>query len=95
MDTIMQFLQTTFAPVVLLFTVSNLGAMGLQVKMPEVIVALRNKKNPGADLRVGLGAGAGVRLSDHQGPSSGGAIRQSWCSSPVWRHAPRSSSKWW
>jgi bile acid:Na+ symporter, BASS family len=44
MDTIMQFLQTTFAPVVLLFTVSNLGAMGLQVKMPEVIVALQNKR---------------------------------------------------
>jgi BASS family bile acid:Na+ symporter len=44
MDTIMQFLQTTFSPIVLLFTVSNLGAMGLQVKVPEVIVALRNKK---------------------------------------------------
>jgi len=44
MDTIMQFLQTTFSPIVLLFTVSNLGAMGLQVKVPEVIVALQNKK---------------------------------------------------
>ena len=44
MDTIMQFLQSTFSPIVLLFTVSNLGAMGLQVKVPEVIVALRNKK---------------------------------------------------
>ena len=38
---------------------------------------------PGADLRVGLGAGAGVRLSDHPGPSSGGAIRH--------RGAPRQS----
>ena len=41
----MQFLQTTFSPLVLIFTVSNLAAMGLQVKMPEVIEALRNKKS--------------------------------------------------
>ena len=39
----MQFLQTTFGPLVLIFTVSNLAAMGLQVRMPEVLVALRNK----------------------------------------------------
>jgi bile acid:Na+ symporter, BASS family len=45
MDAIMQFLQTTFGPLVLIFTVSNLGAMGLQVRMPEVMVALRNKKS--------------------------------------------------
>jgi bile acid:Na+ symporter, BASS family len=44
MDAIMQFLQTTFGPIVLVFTLSNLGAMGLQVKMPDVIVALQNKK---------------------------------------------------
>ena len=43
MNTIMQFLQTTFGPLVLIFTVSNLAAMGLQVRMPEVAVALRNK----------------------------------------------------
>jgi BASS family bile acid:Na+ symporter len=41
----MQFLQTTFGPLVLVFTVSNLAAMGLQVRMPEVLVALRNKKS--------------------------------------------------
>ena len=41
----MQFLQTTFGPLVFIFTVSNLAAMGLQVKMPEVAVALRNKKS--------------------------------------------------
>jgi len=41
----MQFLQTTFGPLVFLFTVSNLAAMGLQVRMPEVLVALRNKKS--------------------------------------------------
>ena len=40
----MEFLQTTFSPLVLIFTVSNLAAMGLQVNMPEVMVALRNKK---------------------------------------------------
>ncbi len=45
MSTVMQFLATTFAPLVLLFTVSNLAAMGLQVKMPEVTATLRNKKS--------------------------------------------------
>ena len=45
MDAIMQFLQTTVGPLVLIFTESNLGAMGLQVRMPEVMVALRNKKS--------------------------------------------------
>jgi BASS family bile acid:Na+ symporter len=43
MNDVMQFLQTTFGPLVLIFTVSNLAAMGLQVRIPEVIVALRNK----------------------------------------------------
>jgi BASS family bile acid:Na+ symporter len=41
----MQFLQSTFAPLVFVFTVSNLAAMGLQVKVPMVIVAMRNKKS--------------------------------------------------
>ena len=45
MNEIMQFLQSTFGPLVLIFTVSNLAAMGLQVRMPEVVVALRNKKS--------------------------------------------------
>jgi len=45
MNAVMQFLQTTFGPLVFIFTVSNLAAMGLQVKMPDVIVALRNKKS--------------------------------------------------
>jgi BASS family bile acid:Na+ symporter len=45
MNAVMQFLQTTFGPLVLVFTVSNLAAMGLQVRMPEVMVALRNKKS--------------------------------------------------
>ena len=31
---------------------------------------------PGADLRVGLGGGAGARLSDHPGTSAGGALRR-------------------
>ena len=44
MDTIMQFLETTFGPLVLIFTVFNLGAMGFQVRMPEVARALKNKK---------------------------------------------------
>jgi bile acid:Na+ symporter, BASS family len=45
MNEVMQFLQTTFGPLVFIFTVSNLAAMGLQVKMPEVVVALRNRKS--------------------------------------------------
>ena len=44
MNAAMSFLQTTFSPLVLIFTVSNLAAMGLQVRMLEVVVALRNKK---------------------------------------------------
>jgi Sodium Bile acid symporter family len=44
MNAVMQFLQTTFGPLIFIFTASNLAAMGLQVKMPEVVVALRNKK---------------------------------------------------
>jgi bile acid:Na+ symporter, BASS family len=45
MNAVMQFLQTTFGPLVFFFTVANLAAMGLQVKMPEVAVALRNRKS--------------------------------------------------
>ena len=41
----MQFLQSTFGPLVFIFTVSNLAAMGLQVRMPEVVVAVRNKRS--------------------------------------------------
>jgi len=40
----MQFLEITLNPLVLVFTVSNLAAMGLQVKMPDVMAALKNKK---------------------------------------------------
>jgi BASS family bile acid:Na+ symporter len=45
MNDVMQFLQTTFGPLVFIFTVSNLAAMGFQVRMPEVVAALRNKKS--------------------------------------------------
>lgn len=44
MNEFIQLLQATFGTLVLIFTVSNLGAMGLRVKMPEVVAALRNKK---------------------------------------------------
>ena len=37
-------METTFSSLILLFTVSNLAAMGLQVKMTEVVPALRNRK---------------------------------------------------
>jgi bile acid:Na+ symporter, BASS family len=45
MNGVMHFLQNTFGPLVLIFTVSNLAAMGLQVMVPDVVVALRNKKS--------------------------------------------------
>jgi BASS family bile acid:Na+ symporter len=44
MSEVMQFLQTTFPLLVFIFTVSNLFVMGLQVKKPEVVTALKNKK---------------------------------------------------
>jgi len=43
-NAVMQFLQTTIGPVVLIFTVSNLAAMGLQVRMPQVVTALKNRR---------------------------------------------------
>jgi len=45
MNALMPFLENTFNPLVLVFTVSNLAAMGLQVQMPAVIAALRNRKS--------------------------------------------------
>ena len=45
MDTVMQFLDVIFKPMVLVFTVSSLFAMGLQVRMPELIASLKNKKS--------------------------------------------------
>jgi BASS family bile acid:Na+ symporter len=44
MNEFMQFLQNTFSPLVFVFTVSNLAAMGLQVRMPEVTEALKSRK---------------------------------------------------
>lgn len=45
MDAVMQFLQASFPGLVFLFTVSNLAAMGLQVKVHDVAAALRNRKS--------------------------------------------------
>ncbi len=47
MNSIMQFLQTTFGPLVFVFTVANLAAMGLQVRLPEVAATLRNRRSLG------------------------------------------------
>ena len=44
MSELMQFLEGAFPPLILVFTLANLGAMGLQVKMPGVIAQLKNKK---------------------------------------------------
>ena len=44
MSAFMQFLENTLNPLILVFTVSNLAAMGLQVKMPDVLATLKNIK---------------------------------------------------
>ena len=44
MSGFMQFIEATFQPMVLVFTVSNLFVMGLQAKMPLVIEVFKNKK---------------------------------------------------
>ncbi len=44
MSAFMQFLETTLNPLILIFTLSNLAAMGLQVKVPDILAAFQNKK---------------------------------------------------
>ena len=44
MNAVIHFFEVTLNPFILVFTVSNLAAMGLQVKMPGVVEALRNRK---------------------------------------------------
>jgi len=44
MSTVMQFLEAAFTPLVFIFTVANLFNLGLQVKLPDLIVGLKNKK---------------------------------------------------
>ncbi len=44
MNTVIQFLEATFKPLVLIFTVLNLAIMGLQARMPEVVLVFKNKK---------------------------------------------------
>ena len=93
MSAVMQFLETTFGPLVFVFTVANLAAMGLQVRMPEVAAALRNKKSLALIFVWGWVAG----------PAFGYLITgwflwrshtSSWSSSPAWRPARRSCSRW-
>ena len=44
MDAIMHILEAAFKPLVFVFSVSNLFYMGLQVKIPDVVAVLKNKK---------------------------------------------------
>ena len=44
MSEIMQLLEATVKPVVLAFSVSNMAAMGLLARMPEVVAVTKNKK---------------------------------------------------
>jgi BASS family bile acid:Na+ symporter len=45
MSAIMQFLEGNFGLMVFIFTVANLFNLGLQVKLPDLIVGLKNKKS--------------------------------------------------
>ena len=75
MNAVMQFCETTLNPFILVFTVSNLAAMGLQVDGARCCRGVAEQEIPGVDLRLGLGGRACVWLSDYQSHSSGGAIR--------------------
>ncbi len=44
MSEVMQFFEAILIPSILIFCVSNLGTMGLQASMPEVVAVLKNKK---------------------------------------------------
>ena len=44
MSEIMQFIEVTFKPMVVIFTSVNLGALGLQAKIPDLIAVFKNKK---------------------------------------------------
>ena len=44
MSEIMQFIEATFKPLVLVFVVANMGTLGLQAKMGDVIDTFKNKK---------------------------------------------------
>ena len=44
MSEFMQFIETSFKPMVFIFTVVNLGSLGLQAKWPELIAVFKNKK---------------------------------------------------
>lgn len=44
MSDLMQLLESTFQLMVVIFTAVNLGSLGLQVKIPELIAVFKNKK---------------------------------------------------
>ena len=44
MSEIMQFIEATFKPLVLVFVVANMGTLGLQAKMGDVVDTFKNKK---------------------------------------------------
>ena len=71
MSAVMQFLESIFTPVVLLFTVSNLAVMGLQSKMPEVIAVFKDKKSLALIFVWGWVLGPALGLPDRLGSSSG------------------------
>ena len=60
MNALIEFCQTIFNPLVVIFTVANLASMGLQVEIPPVLRTLRNPKFLG--LVVGWGWVAGPAL---------------------------------
>ena len=83
MNAVMQFFQTTLNPFSTYLHRVEPGGHGPPSEGARCCRGVAEQEIPGADLRLGLGGRACVRLSDHQGPSSGGAI----CN----RGAPRQS----
>ena len=44
MNAFIQFCQTIINPLIVIFTISNLASMGLQINIPQVIKTMRNPK---------------------------------------------------
>ena len=65
MNEILQFCQSIFNPLVIVFTVSNLLSMGLQVNLGKMMKIVGNPKFLGLTLRIGLGSRPCYRLSDY------------------------------
>ena len=68
MSEILQFFNDTLQPLIIIFTVSSLAVMGLQVKSAEVVpLVVKQPRTLVAIIVWGWVAGAGTRLTDRLG----------------------------